>query len=202
MCATTALVDSAVRRKQSSQPSRQPSSSLPTPAHRATSFGNVMGLPFIGGALCCARPKLIRTSSPYPNRIHPRIPRHRGRSGLCICRTGSGSICRVGLKRRRSGRWGRPFVAPSRRVAICLGSSCRFLRDEAITRQKHGQSGQALLRDAGLGYGFGVVGTSDFHGRGVEEAIGQPAGFGAQATDPLPAIAGVPWAVASASLRR
>ena len=43
MCATTALVDSAVRRWQSSQPSRQPSSSLPTPEHLAISFGNVIG---------------------------------------------------------------------------------------------------------------------------------------------------------------
>lgn len=40
--AVTALVDSASLRAQSSHPSRQPSSSLPTPAHRATSFGSVI----------------------------------------------------------------------------------------------------------------------------------------------------------------
>jgi hypothetical protein len=40
--AETALVDSASLRAQSSQPSRHPSSSSPTPAHRATSFGSVI----------------------------------------------------------------------------------------------------------------------------------------------------------------
>jgi hypothetical protein len=40
--AETAPVDSASLLAQSSQPSRQPSTSSPTPEHRATSFGKVI----------------------------------------------------------------------------------------------------------------------------------------------------------------
>jgi hypothetical protein len=38
----TSLVDLASLRAQSSHPSRQPSSSSPTPAHLATSFGSIV----------------------------------------------------------------------------------------------------------------------------------------------------------------
>jgi hypothetical protein len=39
--ARSGLLGGQVRRKQSSHPSRQPSASLPKPAHRATSSGSL-----------------------------------------------------------------------------------------------------------------------------------------------------------------